>query len=141
MSGRRCELRELHERRELRKLREAQLYANEQRRDDGDSQLWADLDSKAEQTDSQAFTGTNSSAIIGVHPVDPWTSLGEEVIELAFIQSEMALEPNIIKAELLNQPVKFSVERPVSPDVMDPDGPMANMQMQHKEGCPECNPW
>ena len=43
MSGRRCELlehRELHERRELRKLRQAQLYANEQRRDT------ADLDSE-----------------------------------------------------------------------------------------------
>ena len=46
MSGQRCELHELHElhklheRCELRKLREAQLYANEQRRDT------ADLDSK-----------------------------------------------------------------------------------------------
>ena len=44
---------------------------------------------------------------------------GEEVIELAFIHSKVALEPNIIEAELLNQPVKFSVERPVSQDVMD----------------------
>ena len=41
MSGRLCELHELLERRELRKLREAQLYANEQRRDT------ADLDSEA----------------------------------------------------------------------------------------------
>ena len=40
MSGRRCEL---HELRELRKLREAQLYANEQRRDT------ADLDSEGEK--------------------------------------------------------------------------------------------
>ena len=75
------------------------------------------------QTGSQAFTGTSSSGIVGVHPADPWTNLGEEVIELAFIQSKIALEPNIIEAELLNQPVKLSVERPVSQDIMDPDGP------------------
>jgi len=37
----------------------------------------------------------------------------------------IALEPNIIKEELLNQPMKFSVERPVSQDVMDPDGQQA----------------
>ena len=74
------------------------------------------------QTDSQPFNGTNSSSIVGVHPVDPWTNLGEEVIELAFIQSKIALEPNLIKAELLNQPVKFSVERPVSQDIVDPNG-------------------
>ena len=75
------------------------------------------------QTDSQAFSGTNSSAIVGVHPDDPWTNFGEEVIELAFIQSKIALEPNLIEAELLNQPVKFSVVRPVFQDIMDPNGP------------------
>jgi len=34
----------------------------------------------------------------------------------------IALEPHIIIAELLNELVKFSVERQVSQDVMDPDG-------------------
>ena len=92
------------------------------------------------QTDSQAFTGTNSSVIVVDSCVHPWTNFGEEVIELAFIKSKIVLEPNIIEAGLLNQPVKFSVERPVSQDVMACVS-IANMQMKHKEGCQECDPW
>ena len=48
MSGRRCEL---HEVRELRKLRETQLYANEQQRDT------ADLDSEGGKRRKRAEKG------------------------------------------------------------------------------------
>jgi len=40
--------------------------------------------------------------------------------------------------ELLNQPVKFSVERPVSQDVMDPDGPTATGPAFPSQIC-KCN--
>jgi len=107
--------------------------------------IGANLDSEGRK---KAFSGTNRSAIVGVHPVDPWTNLGEEVIELAFIQSKIALEPNLIEAELLNQSVKFSVERPVlghcGPKWTNDNGTcvsITNMHMQHKEGCPEYDPW
>ena len=52
MSGRRCEL---HELLELRKLREAQLYANEQRRDT------ADLDSEAGKKAEKGRKGQSES--------------------------------------------------------------------------------
>ena len=85
------------------------------------------------QTDSQALTGTNSSAIVRVYLVDPWTNLGEEIIELAFIQPEITLEPSVIKAELLNQPVKFSVEMLGSQYFMDPDGPTTTGLRFHRK--------
>ena len=57
---------------------------------------------------------------------------------LLFIQPEITLEPRAIKAELLDQPVKFSVERPGSQYFMDPDGPTATGPAFPSQKC-RCN--
>ena len=45
-------------------LREAQLYANEHRRDHGDSQLWADLDSEGGKERKKAESEENNEGEI-----------------------------------------------------------------------------